>query len=195
MQLETSPPVSGGLHQSSSRAASLKAVIANAVLFNLVWAACVVGAAHAQPWIGVAAAAVMVSAHLWRSAHRTAELRLVLATAAVGFSADSVLAAAGLLQYDAGVMASWLAPVWILSLWVAFGTTLNLSLRWLKGRWRLAAVLGAISGPLSYLSGARLGAVNFADTTLALVCLSMLWAVLLPLLMDMALKSQEKTHA
>ncbi|MEE4295516.1 MAG: DUF2878 domain-containing protein [Wenzhouxiangella sp.] len=195
MQFETSPPITRGLQRVTAKTAPLKAVIINALLFNLVWAACVIGAARGHAWIGGLAATAMVGAHLWQSSNRHSELRLILATAAIGFSADSILAATGLLQYETGIMTSWLAPIWILSLWFAFGTTLNLSLRWLKHRRRLAMALGAVSGPLSYFSGSRLGAVGFADTTLALIVLSVTWAILLPALMQMATHSQENTHA
>lgn len=195
MQYETAPSVIGGLQRGATQAAPLKTVLINAALFNLVWAACVVGAAHGDPWIGVLAAVAMVGIHLRQCGARSAEVRLIMTTTAIGFGTDSVLAATGLLQYDSGVMTSWLAPIWILSLWFAFATTLNLSLRWLKNRWRLAMILGAVAGPLSYLSGARMGAVSFADTTFALLILSIIWAILMPALAQLAVHSQEKKHA
>ena len=51
-----------------------------------------------------------------------------------------------------------LAPAWILALWALFAIALREPLRWLHGRWPLAALLGALGGPLSYAGAERLGA-------------------------------------
>jgi hypothetical protein len=53
---------------------------------------------------------------------------------------------------------------------------------WLKGRFVLAAVLGAITGPLSYFAGVELGAAQWGDETQALVLLGIIWAIAMPLL-------------
>jgi hypothetical protein len=71
-------------------------------------------------------------------------------------------------------------------MWMLFATTLNLSLRWLKGRMLLAAVCGAVAGPLAYLGGEALGGVRFTDPTAGLAALAFGWSVLLPLLMTAA---------
>ena len=71
-------------------------------------------------------------------------------------------------------------------MWGVFATTLNLSLRWLKGRWFIAILSGAIAGPLAYYAGARLGGVVFTEQMTALIALSLGWAVLMPLLMALS---------
>jgi hypothetical protein len=164
-------------------------VLANAVAFKLVWAAAILGAANLSPWLGVWAAAAVLTGHLWAVPNKHQELRLVLLTALIGFSSDSLFAATGLLQYSSGQFATWIGPVWILALWIAFGTTLNVAFRWLQNRWMLATVLGAVSGPMSYLAGSKMGAVSFADPALAMISLSATWAVLLPTLLALAAKS------
>ena len=59
---------------------------------------------------------------------------------------------------------SWLnqSPTtpWIAALWFLFATLPYHSLGWLRGHWKLAFALGAIGGPLSYLGGVRMGAVE-----------------------------------
>lgn len=174
---------------------SRRHVVANAIIFNLLWAITIVGAANFMPWLGVAAAAAMLAGHLWIMTDSHRELRLVLLATAIGFGADSVFAATGVLQYSSGLMASWLAPVWILSLWVAFATTLNVSFRWLQSRPGLAMVLGAASGPMSYYAGSRMGAVVMPDPALALISLSVAWAILMPVLLVLAsrIRSDEGT--
>jgi hypothetical protein len=164
-------------------------VLANAVAFKLVWAAAILGAANLSPWLGVWAAAAVLTGHLWAVPNKHQELRLVLLTALIGFSSDSLFAATGMLQYSSGQFATWMGPVWILGLWIAFGTTLNVSFRWPQNRWMLASMLGAVSGPMSYMAGSKMGAVSFGDPTLAMISLSATWAVLLPTLLALAAKS------
>lgn len=164
-------------------------VLANAVAFKLVWAAAILGAANLSPWLGVWAAAAVLTGHLWAVPNKHEELRLVMLTALIGFSSDSLFAATGMLQYTSGQFAPWMGPVWILGLWIAFGTTLNVAFRWLQNRWMLATVLGAVSGPMSYAAGSKMGAVSFADSTLAMITLSATWSVLLPTLLALAAKS------
>jgi len=65
-----------------------------------------------------------------------------------------------------------------------FATTLNASLGWLAGRYRLAAALGAICGPVSYVAGARLGAIELpAHAGLSLTAIAIVWAGVMPSLL------------
>ena len=77
----------------------------------------------------------------------------------LGWLADSCLVLTGLIAFPAYTHLGGPSPVWMVALWVAFAATLRHSLGWLRGRWLLGAVLGAIGGPLAYLSGQALGAV------------------------------------
>ena len=56
-------------------------------------------------------------------------------------------------------------------------------MKWMRGRWALAALMGAVGGPLSYLAGSRLGAMSFEEPVSALLALAVIWAVAMPLLM------------
>ena len=75
-------------------------------------------------------------------------------------------------------MAAWpngFAPYWMLTLWIAFATTLNHSLRWLMHRPVAAALAGAIGGPLAYLAGAKLGALALGTPAITLPFIALLW--------------------
>jgi hypothetical protein len=65
----------------------------------------------------------------------------------------------------------------MLSLWLAFATTLNHSLRWLTCRPVAAALAGALGGPLAYLAGAKLGALTLATPAITLPFIAMLWTL------------------
>ena len=147
--------------------------ICNFVAYQLAWFACVLGAAHDLAWLGAAFALTVAAAHL---ALRPAaiEIRLIAVAAAVGFVVDSVLVRSDLVEFASARWAGW-APYWMVSLWVAFATTLNHSLRWLAQRPAVATLCGAIGGPLAYLAGAKLGALTIATPAMTLPFIALLW--------------------
>jgi len=71
-------------------------------------------------------------------------------------------------------------------MWPLFATTLNVSMKWMKGKYLLASLFGAIGGPLAYLAGHRLGAVEFSSTLNAMFVIGIGWAVMMPLLVNLA---------
>jgi hypothetical protein len=128
----------------------LKLILANAVSFQLVWLATVAGAAKGLWWAGPLAALLFAAWQVPLSAQPRADLKLMLCAAAAGFVVDSALVLTGLLRFETALPWAGFAPVWIVSLWVAFALTLNHSLAGLKHRPLLAVGLGLIGGPLAY---------------------------------------------
>ena len=106
----------------------------------------------------------------------------MLACTVLGTWFDSMLVAFGWVAYSTGQWHPMLAPYWIISMWMLFATTLNLSLKWLRDRTWLAAVVGALAGPLTYVAGARLGAIELTNLEAALAALGAGWALMLPAL-------------
>jgi len=161
-------------------------LLVNFIAFQCGWFACVLGAARGWPWVGTAVAAVIVGWHVMRSRRPAEELKLVGIALVVGILWDSSLAALGWISFASGTLVTWIAPPWILAMWALFATTLNVSLDWLKGRWAVASLLGAVAGPLSYWAGARLGAIEIVAPVPALVALAVGWSVITPLLLAAA---------
>ena len=112
-----------------------------------------------------------------------------LLCAAVGFVVDSVLVRSDLVEFASAGWAGW-APYWMVSLWIAFATTLNHSLRWLAQRPAVATLCGAIGGPLAYLAGAKLGALTIGATLSALALIAGLWAAAMGVLSIVATRAQ-----
>jgi hypothetical protein len=158
-------------------------VFANFALFQLGWFACVIGAAQGYPWIGTGAAAAIVAWHLWSAARPSEECLLITQVVLIGALWDSLLVMLGWISYPSGTLLSGAAPHWILALWALFATSLNLSMRWLKPRLGLAALLGALCGPLSYWAAVRLGAVQFVQPAQVIIALSLGWSLIMPALM------------
>lgn len=161
------------------------AVAINATLYQAGWFACVLGAAHASPWLGVLAAVPIIAWHLARSTEPRRELALIVAAACLGAVFETALLQSGLVSYEGAPRAS-VAPLWMVALWAMFATTLNVSLRSLRGHLVLGALLGAVGAPAAYYAGARLGAMQLATLGAALTAIAVGWALLTPLLLRAA---------
>lgn len=163
-------------------------VLVNAVLFQVVWFAAVIGAGNGHAWPGVLAVAAFAAVTLRERSTRASDLRLIAAAAVLGTLLDSAFVSSGLLRYAAPWPAAGLAPVWIVALWVNLALALNHSLRWVRPHPAWAAALGAIAAPLSYLGAARgWDAVAFAEPlwrTLGIVAVC--WAVMMAILVAIA---------
>lgn len=155
-------------------------VVTNAVLYQAGWFACVLGAANGAPWIGLVAVGAIAAWHVAQARDRGAELRLLLLATVVGALFETLLAWTGWLQFNAGVWIAGVAPAWMVALWVNFATTLNVSLRPLRDRLGLAALLGGIGAPLAYLGGSRLGAIEMTAVAPALLAIGAGWLLLAP---------------
>ncbi|MBK5966017.1 hypothetical protein CCR95_18520 [Thiocystis minor] len=156
-------------------------IITNLIAFQIGWFACVLGGANRLPWVGVGVVALVAGLHLSQSRHPRRESALLLTIGLLGAVWDSLLVRFGFLDYPSGMLLPWLAPVWIIAMWIAFATTLNVSLGWLKDRWFLATVLGAVGGPLAYYAGHKLGGVQFPDLFVGMAVLAGGWSFLMPL--------------
>ena len=165
---------------------SMKQGILNLAVFKVAWTAVVVSAAAGVPVIGVIAVAIAVGIHLRTCDNPESEVRLLLAAAAMGLAWQSTLVLSGLLSYSSGNLLPGIAPYWIVAMWVLFATTLNASMRWLRRNKAVAAVAGAIGGPMGFFAGASAGAVELASPVVALACIGVGWAVMLPLLAHVA---------
>lgn len=162
--------------------------LANVAVSQLGWFAAVLGAARHLPLLGTACVLAAIGWHLAMSARPGREARLVALAMLIGFAIESARAAAGQVGYPSGQPDPRLAPYWIVALWGLFAITLNVSLRWLRQRLWLAAMLGAVAGPASFASGVRLGAAWLVDGHPALLVLALAWAAALPSLVWLAIR-------
>lgn len=163
-------------------------ILVNAVAFQLGWFACVLGGANQLPWLGTLVAALIVTWHLGQAQWPGRELTLLAAVGALGAFWDSLLVATGWLAYPSGALLTNTAPHWIIAMWVLFASTLNVSLRWLRGRWILASLLGATAAPLAYYAGANLGGVEISAPLFAFTALAIGWAIFVPLLIKLSIR-------
>lgn len=161
-------------------------IFLNFIAFQVAWFACVLGGANDRALAGTMVVAAAIGLHLALAQRPLPEALLIVVAAVIGIIWDSGLVAFGLISYPTGNFAPGLAPYWIVAMWALFATALNLSMAWLKDRAWLAALFGAVGGPLAYLAGERLGGLQMPDLVLALGAQALGWAALLPMLTRLA---------
>ncbi|WP_460131612.1 DUF2878 domain-containing protein [Pseudomonas sp. S1_E04] len=145
--------------------------LANAVLFQCGWFACVLGGD--SPWLLVGLAVLVV--HLRWISSWAADGRLIVSVALAGTVLDTLLQTLGVLQFrEPGP----LIPFWLMLLWALLATTLRHCLAWSTRPWWRAALLGAVGGPLSYYAGSQLAGVRFGyGLAPTMAGLAVLWAI------------------
>lgn len=169
-------------------------LLVNIVLFQCLWFAAVLGAARGLWWTALPALAVMLIVCLIYSTRRPQDLKLMSVSLIVGLIVETAMVATGRIDYAAMLPDSSLAPIWILVMWGGMGLTLNHSMWPIVKSWPIAAIAGAVFGPLAYFGAARLGAIeSFGMSTLATAALlAATWALCLVLLGGLANRWREQ---
>lgn len=183
--------------------ATTRAKVANFVLFQLCYGACIVGALRGFPLMGAALGAALLLPNLLfvERGRRWAHVGLWLAVGALGTAIDSGLLLARVISFPemAGVGPAWpgvhwLVPPWICVLWIAVGSMLRSSLSWLRNRPILAVALSAVGGPFSFWSATRLGVTELPRGSWSLVVLAVEYAVLIPILLFVSTETAHEAH-
>lgn len=160
-------------------------LISNFVLFQLSWFACVIGASKGMPWLGIAVTVLVMAWHIAQAPQKKPEILLMLICLILGALFDQAIVTFNLISYMHHGWSNALVPVWILGLWLAFSTILNVGLRWMHGRYIVAVLFGAIGGPLAYMGAEKLGAVILHGNS-SYIVLSIGWAIITPVLLSIA---------
>lgn len=150
-------------------------------IFYFGWIVCLREASIEHSYYGLLLVMGFIAYYLYSSSHRKADYFLLSLVLLIGPISDVFYARVGLLQYHSmHALPSWLPPLWVFILWGLFGANLHL-FSWLNRRWWLATLLGALGGPLSYLSVVRLGAASLLEPLpLTLIAIGGTWAIFLP---------------
>ncbi len=166
-----------------------RSLVTNFILFQLGWFACVLGGAYNQTLLGSLIALAVIAYHFYSAPDAMKEFRLLMLALIVGLFFESIVTAQNYARYSHGQIFEFIAPFWMILMWPLFATTLNLSMRWLKGLAPLLiALLGAVFAPLAYYAGNSLGAVQYDDMMLSMGLIAIAWSALLPALVTISLK-------
>jgi hypothetical protein len=163
----------------------------NFMLFQLGWFACVLGGAHNYTVTGSITALAIIAYYVISSPTPAGTIRFLIAVTVIGAVFESLLVITDMAHYQYGQWSSYLAPYWMMLMWPVFATTINSSLSWLTAlKTPLISLIAAITAPLAYYAGFKLGAVEFPEITLSLAIIAMSWAFLMPLVVYLSVRLQ-----
>ncbi|UJF21558.1 DUF2878 domain-containing protein [Shewanella sp. OMA3-2] len=155
---------------------TLKKLLLNTVGFQATW------------WLGVLyhnqfifVSLMLIGLHFLISDHKRADLVILLVITTLGVAVDVGLTYFGVFVFTA-------IPWWLLLLWGYFSLTLNSSLGFAhKLNMPVQAIVGGVSGCLSYLGGAKFAAVALPlGLTYSAIILAVIWSVLFPVLLHIS---------
>jgi hypothetical protein len=127
----------------------------------------------------------MLFLHLMLHSNRKSEALRIVTLGLFGFVIDSLLTVFGVFQFEK-LWFNVLPPAWLCLLWFAFATSITTIFSKQIHSAYIAALLGAVFGPLSYLAAAKFGVVVTPLNTLnTLLLLIPIWACLFPLLLHL----------
>lgn len=158
-----------------------KLIIFNFISFQAIWWLCVLSAKAGLSATVFVAVLVYTLLHLCLVEGWSQTLPLLL-TALLGALADQFAYQLQWILFENHTQWPDYLPLWMLALWLAFATTLNVSMRWLQHKYGLALILGAVFGPLAYFGAQSLGAIQL-PSIYSLVWFGLEWATLLPLML------------
>lgn len=155
-------------------------LIANAVLFQLIWFVCVQGDNVAA----LLATGIGLTIHWCWFSRRLKEWSLVLVFISIGIVWESIVSSTALIRFSnsmlLGAEALAIAPLWLVCLWAAFAITLKHSMAWLANSTLLRSLLCFVFVPCSYYAGALLSNSAFPlGTSTGLAAEAFIWAILL----------------
>ncbi|MEM9657638.1 MAG: DUF2878 domain-containing protein, partial [Planctomycetota bacterium] len=120
---------------------------------------CVIGAAQRHPMIGPAVVSAILVIHSWSLRSPSRQLRPILVGAVVGTMIESTWITIGV-YFPAGDMrGSPLCPLWLTALWLNFAMFAQAFFSFTSLRPSVAAIIGAMATPFSYVAAASLGAI------------------------------------
>ena len=126
----------------------------------------------------------LIGLWLWVSPKRISDIKLMSAVFLLGTVIDALLTLTGLFIFNQSevLVSFWPIPIWLSLLWAAFAGTVYHSLTAFNDRMVIASIAGAIFAPLSYIAGAKFGAVELgASMTLSYIYIALVWSVIFPL--------------
>jgi hypothetical protein len=151
------------------------------IIFYVGWILCLQEASKGHSYYGLILVSAFILYFLYHSSCRKADFLLLSFVLLIGPLSDILYVQLGLLEYHVmPLISSWMPPLWVFVLWGLFGANIQL-FSWLNRHWWLAILLGALGGPISYLSVVRLGGASLLmPLPLVMIVIGGIWAIFFP---------------
>ena len=158
-------------------------IIINVIGFYICWWLTIFGAISKVYFIGPIITICFIVLHLYKvTNHKKEDIFLIIAFF-LGLFIESFLLNCHIIIHEGVLVEYNLAPLWSVSLWVCFATTLFHSFKWLSKQYIISSFLGIFSAPMIYFSMESLGVLSFGiDKIYVALFSSILWGIFVPLL-------------
>ena len=167
-------------------------------MFQAGWLTCVVSLSNQQEWLSSASLLILIAVHLYLTKSWRTEIKIILIAGLTGLCIDSVLIAQNVFSGEWNIAINGLAPLWLIGLWMLFGTTINHSLAWFKDHLWLSALAGLVFAPLAYWAGYRFGVLYFPEDVAhywMLLIIGACWFVVTPFLLWLSTIFEKRANA
>lgn len=154
----------------------------NALGFQAVWWSCIYF--HDLLWglPAVVCASIYIAIHFLLIGKRKKEFILVSKIFGMGLIGEALVSFLGIYTFVSKPLISFMAPLWLIALWIAFACTVNHSLKLVITKPKFSVPVGMVMGPFTYLSGQSLGVLNFNLSIGGIGAFAMIWAVYMSLI-------------
>jgi len=159
-----------------------KNIVINVIGFYICWWLTVLGAISGFYFIGPLVTFFFVVLHLYKVANHKKEDMFLIICFFLGLIIESVLLNSNVIIHKGFLVDYNIAPLWSVSLWVCFGSTLFHSFKWLSKQYFISILLGLFSAPLIYFSMNSIGIIEFGMNKIYVgLITSFLWGIFIPL--------------
>ena len=156
----------------------MKVTVINVVAFKVAWLLTVFAAAAGHGLMGPLAVTCWVGCFLYWQQDLKHNLLFIALAFSVGFLVDMTLGIFGAITFPFS-SSDVLPPLWMAFLWINLAVSLRYAFAILRQRYVLAVFIGAVGGPLAYLSGEAIGAVTVNN----ILFVAVIWALATPSLL------------
>ena len=159
-----------------------KKIIFNILGFYFCWWISIFGASNNYFFIGPFFVMLFLMLHFFYVINQKKEMIFILICFFIGLLVDTFFLRFNIIDYKGYLPDNFnIAPLWVISLWMCFGASISHSFKWVKGNYLLLSILGAVSGPLIYVSATKLEVLYFNYAIyINLISVSIAWGLFLP---------------
>ena len=164
------------------------------ILFYASWLGSIQAAKTAYPsLLSFAALIPLFLFTIFLRRNRARSLLVILVVSGLGVAVDSTLLGLQFYSFSPVSELPWpIVPLWLIPLWMGFACSLLDLGPMFSGKLLLGALLGSVSGPLSYAAGEKMGVVKIEGS---IFVLGVLWFVLFPVMTKIAEALQKDSPA
>ena len=165
-------------------------LIFNGLSFYIYWWVCFIGSSKEQYYYGPALGILYMLIHFFIIKDKYREFKYIFICMISGLIIETLMFKLNFISYKGLLSDKFnIAPLWIVILWMGFGTTIYHSFRWILKKYKLGFFLGAIFTPFFYISADKIGSISFNYSILtSYLILSFVWGFSLLFLIYIAEK-------